>query len=265
MHSTWHKIHASLSHSSKTHSFQKTFNDLRRLYSPVAPFTDPVALLDMLRDQSVSPDQKNRVLRALLKAAQGTAPCADVALTLVLLALWPGLDAIRRRSLRCGISTAEEAASGLLARATEAISILDMDRVTRVAATVLQNVERDMIRAHRRETRLLQVAADIEPDEIPSAGGSPDEILVQARLTKDLQVMIGADATLVIRVAVEGFSQVEVALEMGLTETAANKRYQRGIRRLRKALKKNSDPLSGSGPPGGFSLLQGDQRTHQPN
>jgi RNA polymerase sigma-70 factor (ECF subfamily) len=48
--------------------------------------------------------------------------------------------------------------------------------------------------------------------------------------------VIGADAGLVLRVAVEGFSQAEVAVELGLSEAAARKRYQRATRRLRAAL-----------------------------
>ena len=39
-----------------------------------------------------------------------------------------------------------------------------------------------------------------------------------------------------IRVAIEGFSQAEVAVELGLTEAAARKRYQRAMRRLHAAL-----------------------------
>ncbi|WP_297970158.1 sigma factor-like helix-turn-helix DNA-binding protein [uncultured Amaricoccus sp.] len=46
----------------------------------------------------------------------------------------------------------------------------------------------------------------------------------------------GDDALLVIRVAIEGFSQAEVAVELGLTEAAARKRYQRAMRRLHDAL-----------------------------
>ncbi len=36
--------------------------------------------------------------------------------------------------------------------------------------------------------------------------------------------------------SIEGFSQAEVAVELGLTEAAARKRYQRAMRRLNDAL-----------------------------
>ena len=43
-----------------------------------------------------------------------------------------------------------------------------------------------------------------------------------------------------IRVAIEGFSQAEVAVELGLTEATARKRYQRAMRKLRDALQEIS-------------------------
>jgi RNA polymerase sigma-70 factor (ECF subfamily) len=52
----------------------------------------------------------------------------------------------------------------------------------------------------------------------------------------DLVRIIGTDADLVIRVAIDGFSQAEVASEMGLSEAATRKRYQRATRRLRDVL-----------------------------
>ncbi len=95
----------------------------------------PAALLDTLHVGGHAPDEKNRLLVALVGVAQSGGETADCALTLMLLALWPGLD-----------------------------------------------------------------------------------------------------ADLVIRVAIDGFSQAEVATELGLSEAATRKRYQRATRRLRDAL-----------------------------
>ena len=51
-----------------------------------------------------------------------------------------------------------------------------------------------------------------------------------------MRQFIGRDADLVSCVAVEGFSQAEVAGELGLAEAAARKRYQRATRKLRDRL-----------------------------
>ena len=153
-----------------------------------------------------------------------------------MLALWPGLDAIRRRSLWRRLGTADEVASDVLARTTEAVSGLDLGRVNWIAATVLRNVERDMIRVRQRDQTREHLASGADPDEVADSGDSGIGPAGYARLNGAVRKLLGDDALLVIRVAIEGFSQAEVAVELGLTEAAARKRYQRAMRRLHDAL-----------------------------
>jgi DNA-directed RNA polymerase specialized sigma24 family protein len=176
------------------------------------------------------------ILSALVGAAQGDGPASDCALTLLLLALWPGLDAIRRRSLWRRLGSADEVASDVLARTTEAVRGLDLGRVNWIAATVLRNVERDMIRVRQRDQAREHLASGADPDEVAESGDSGIGETGYARLNGAVRKLLGDDALLVIRVAIEGFSQAEVAVELGLTEAAARKRYQRAMRRLHDAL-----------------------------
>ncbi|PWG16081.1 RNA polymerase sigma factor [Salibaculum griseiflavum] len=231
----WHEIRDHLMLSSSTLNFQKNFEALRHNREPLAQFADPAALLDTLHVGDRAPDEKNRLLAALVGAAQSGGAVSDCALTLMLLALWPGLDAVRRRSIWRRVGTGDEVASEILARASEVLRSQDLQRVNWIAATTLRNIERDLIRTRQREDRHQSLRSDGDPDEIltdgeASASASP------ALLRDDLVRIIGADADLVIRVAVDGFSQAEVAIEMGLSEAAARKRYQRATRRLRDAL-----------------------------
>ncbi len=48
--------------------------------------------------------------------------------------------------------------------------------------------------------------------------------------------LIGSDGAIVFRVAVDGYSQADVAAEFGLSPAAARKRYQRATGRLRDIL-----------------------------
>ena len=232
----WHEIRDHLMHSSSTLSFQRNFDAIRRTGSPVAQFRDPAAVLDALHRSPGGPGPKNLVLAALVRAARSGGPGADCALTLILLALWPGLDAIRRRSIWRKLGARDEVASDILARTTEAIRGLDLRRVNWIAATVLRNVERDMVRARQREADRQSVISDTDPDNVAGDDDAQDPVLRHVRLHGDVRRLIGADATLVIRVAVEGFSQAEVAFELGLSEAAARKRYQRAARKLRDAI-----------------------------
>jgi len=231
----WHEIRDHLMRTSFTLSFHGSFDSIRRSQKHIRPFREPSAILDTLHRQSGHSEQKNLILVALVRAAQGTGPAADCALSLMLLALWPGLDAIRRRSTWRRIGAPGEIASDILARTTEAIRGLDLQRVSRVAATVLRNVERDMIRVRQREADFQNLASDVDPDDVTGDHDGQDPALSYVRLQDDLQRLIGADATLVIRVAIGGFSQAEVAIELGLSEAAARKRYQRARQKLREA------------------------------
>lgn len=232
----WHEIRDHLMHSSSTLHFQRSFDAIRHAQASLAAFRDPAALLDGLHRSSGNPDDKNLILSALVEAAQGNGSASDCALTMLLLALWPGLDAIRRRSIWRRIGSADEIASDLLARTTEAVRSLDLGRVNWIAATVLRNVERDMIRARQCDAARESLSSDIEPDDVPADQAGRQPAAEDAHLQDDLRKLIGADALLVIRVAIEGFSQTEVAVELGLSEAAARKRYQRALRKLKGAL-----------------------------
>ena len=232
----WHEIRDHLMHSSTNLHFQRSFDAVRHANAALAPFRDPAALLDGLHRSPGDQGQKNLILAALVRAAQGDGAASDCALTLLLLALWPGLDAIRRRSIWRGIGTADEVASDVLARTTEAVRGLDLGRVNWIAATVLRNVERDMIRVRQRDQAREYLASGADADEVADSGDSGIGADGYARLNGAVRKLLGDDALLVIRVAIEGFSQAEVAAELGLTEAAARKRYQRALRRLHDAL-----------------------------
>ncbi|WP_028030731.1 RNA polymerase sigma factor [Gemmobacter nectariphilus] len=232
----WHEIRDHLMHSSSNLHFQRSFDAVRREQAALAAFRDPAALLDRLHRSPGDKGQKNLILSTLVRAAQGDGPVSDCALTLLLLALWPGLDAIRRRSLWRRLGTADEIASDVLARTTEAVRGLDLGRVNWIAATVLRNVERDMIRMRQRDQTREYLASGADPDEVADSGESGIGAAGYARLNGAMRKLLGDDALLVIRVSIEGFSQAEVAVELGLTEAAARKRYQRAMRRLHGAL-----------------------------
>lgn len=231
----WHEIRDHLARSSATLGFQRSFDAIRGAEHHIALFPDPIAVLDTLHGRAGSPDQKNLILAALVRAAQSNGSASDCATTVMLLALWPGLDAVRHRSIWRKIGAPDEIASDILARTTEAIRGLDLQRVTRVAATVLRNVERDMIRARQREAYFQNLVNDIEPEDVTGEPVGQDPVLSHAQLQNDIQRLVGADAALVTRVAIEGFAQAEVAIELGLSGAAARKRYQRATQKLREA------------------------------
>ena len=186
----WHAIHDNLLHSSRTLTFQRHFDLIRHTGAGLAALGDPAALLDALHRQTASADSKNDCLKSLVRAAQGDWAEADTALTLLLLALWPGLDAIRRRSLRRRIGAPADITSEILARATEALRRLDLGRVNWIAATVLKNIERDMIRDTRSDAHRQRVTSTTVPEDV--ADERPEPTLFHQCAAQRLMQALGA-------------------------------------------------------------------------
>jgi DNA-directed RNA polymerase specialized sigma24 family protein len=243
MRALWQALHTSLMQSTETLSFQNHFESVRQSDDALRPFPDPSALLGHQHAVGGDHEEKNRLLAALVVAAQGTGSGHNTATTLLWLALWPGLDALYRRLLRHFVSSPEELVSEISDRLTTGIQRLDLDRVCRIAATLIRNIERDIRRSLSAAWAEGAQRSDMPDDDLLNSGthrtcilGLPDGIdtdAATALLTKQLHAWIGDDAVLVVAVAVHGERQHEAATELGIAPETARKRYQRATRRLR--------------------------------
>lgn len=233
MRALWERLHANMIRLSETLSFKQQFEQVRRSGDVLRPFRDPGALLDHLHGDNGTAEEKNAILAALVTAAQNGDPAREAAGTLLWLALWPGLDALYRRLLRHFRAEPEELVAEIAARLTCGIKRLDFARVSRIAATLLRNIERDIRRdlvVRRREAALR---ADMPDEDVfgyePADHGE--------NLAVFLSALPGRDAELLIAVFLHGESQLAAARRFGVSHDAARKRLQRAIRRLRDVLK----------------------------
>jgi RNA polymerase sigma-70 factor (ECF subfamily) len=240
MPSSWHEFYQNLVQSSSNLNFQRGFSSIRSCHQALSRFADPAALLDHLHSGSAPSDQTNRMLSELVEAAKANDRAGDCALTLMLLALWPGLDGVFRRSRGRRLGHVDEIASEILARATQSIRELDLSRVNWVAATILQNVERDVRRAHQRETSRQSKQVGFDTDLHGGIANFIDSDLLPERLLAELTSLIGVDADLVVRVVIDGYTQAEAGQQLGLSEPAARKRFQRALKRLREHAEEKS-------------------------
>lgn len=162
-------------------------------------------------------------------ASGSKGPTGDLAVELLILALWPGLCVVRRRLwplCRCGTLDAD-----LLSGVTIGIRRAHPDRVNRVAATILRNLERDLRRLYIRDGQVARLS--IGMDKIGHAlvqreTDRPDMILSAA------EAALGEDGALLFAVHIAGFTQKEAADQLGLSHEAARKRCQRALSRLRQ-------------------------------
>lgn len=244
---SWNSIHQSLVRSYSTLTFSRAFATMHDQHPALARFTDVGALLDHLHHGPASADEKNDILAALISVAQSRSAASDTAVTVVLLALWPGLDAMFHRLSR-RVEMVDELPSLVLDHAVDQVRRLDLHAVQRIAATILMNVERDVARMDLRERNTRRLSVELDPDLIGDNG--PDHYGTPGLIVRDVVRHAGEDGRLVVRVAIEGFSQAEVAAEICISEPAARKRYQRAVHRLRTPF---SDGMSRSVPPSGLS------------
>lgn len=236
---TWHEIREHLMQSTNSLSFQRDFDLIRRDQPRLARFCDPAALLGFLHDGKGDQEKKNLILVSLVETAQLQSRRGDHAVTLMHLALWPGLDAVHGRLRRYYRGRSDELVSEIVARISIGVRSMDLTRVNKIAATLIRNVERDIKRALARSRAETAVSVpfldDILIDSVGVTVDEPDDPdAASARVFEHLDRAVGGDAGLVFAVAVQGHSQRAAGEMLGIGHDAARKRYQRALERLRR-------------------------------
>jgi DNA-directed RNA polymerase specialized sigma24 family protein len=246
----WRSLHDDLMRSIDTISFKKKFDAARESSPLLQRFADHYALLDYLHTHVGDLDAKDRLIASLVAEAQRSGPSAEAATVLLWLALWPGLDAVYRRLLRYFGKAPDELVSEISDRFMAVLHRFDGSRVRRVAATILRNTERLIrqdLRSEWQQAGRIDPVSDEEMARLAFARqGRPetefgfppgtDSDTATAMLSTVLVSLIGADAELVIAVAVLGEPQNDAAARLAVSPCAARKRYQRAIARLRTCL-----------------------------
>jgi RNA polymerase sigma-70 factor (ECF subfamily) len=233
--SPWPALRAQLVRSTQTLAFQQQFEALARSEPTLIRFIDPPALLDALHGPDGDADARNAILAALVRQAK-TKP--EPATTLLLLALWPGLDAAYRRLARHFAGRSDHLVSEISARMVAGVRGLNLTRVHRIAATLIRNCQRDVIRSLKQRATETKIQVGLEaiefaapPKSFPASSfGWDDEV---RRLVARLRPVLGADAPLVVAIAVMGERQHDAAAALGLSHDAGRKRYQRALKRVR--------------------------------
>lgn len=192
-------------------------------------FRDPSQLIGWLHAPADDAEAKNDVLSDLLRASGSRDRKGDLAVELLMLALWPGLCVVRRRLWPlCRTGTLD---ADLLSGLTIGIRRARLNRINRVAATLLRNLERDLRRLYTRDDQAARLSVDMDKVGhalIQREVDKPDAILAAA------QAALGEDGALLVAVHIAGFTQKEVAVRLGLSHEAARKRCQRALSRLRQ-------------------------------
>jgi DNA-directed RNA polymerase specialized sigma24 family protein len=216
-------------------------------------FEDAASLLAHLTSRDGDLDEKDRIYGALVRTVQARGPRSALAYALLWGGLWPGLDRVYRRRLRYFASEPEELCQELSLAFTRLVEAMNLQRVRRVAATLIRSTDREVMDERRRLLDELARRAD-DDASVPSvalaatvpdrdAGPLPVSLADElAKLRARFLPIIGADTDLLLAVVVLDMDQREAAARVDLTYEAARKRLQRAMSRLRAHLQAAADP-----------------------
>ena len=252
MRASWFALHASLRRVLNRDDSETDFQKMAKAYSDLALHASIAALMEHLHLRNGDPLDRFRIIRVLVIAAQSEQPFRRTAQIMVIVALWPGLDAVFWRLARGFPNDRECLSSEIVARISEALLILDLAKVTAVTATLLRNVERD-IRRDLIDARILGQATMPIDDKMVEAEATVAAASVCAddRNLDDWLGGISADETnLLRRVFVLGETQEEAGRALGLSAAAARKRVRRTLQKLRLRQKNNPFVSHSSSPNG---------------
>lgn len=249
MRSQWEALHAGLARSIEGREASRLFEDLRSRRPALAPFTNPAAVERVLAHDRGSLLERDRVLRELVEEVQSKGAGRRLAHALLLLGLWPGLDAVFRRRRRCFRSEVGDLETEIIDQFTAQVERIRLQRVTCLAATLVLNTEREVVDARIRERSYAAKCEGVTPDALPapenadaplkSVFGLPtdqsdaDDI---ASLRRWLEQAVGRDVDLVVEAVFHGKSRLEIATALGISHAAARKRLERALGRAREAL-----------------------------
>jgi hypothetical protein len=234
MRAKWNSLHEQLVAHTSHLGFQKAFDRLRQSDPALKRFPDVAAVLDHQQQGHTGHDARREAISALIRAAQSVEP--EAATLVLILALWPGLDAIYARLGRYARGDSAALASQLVSGVSDGILTCDLTRVRQPAATLLRNLERDMqrdlLRRYKRQnSHEVFDEFTVEPLNDAELVG-PEAALDAASLKRNLRNILGTDADLVLAVLIEGLTQAEAATRFGIRPDATRKRYQRAIQKL---------------------------------
>lgn len=248
MRARWLALHESLVRSITTLKADQQFKAACNVEQDLERFDAADALVAYLNTKGGDLDEKDRIYAVLVRAVQARSDWSDLAIALLWLGLWPGLDAVYGHRLRDFVGRPDELVAEVSFIFTTTVARIDLSGVSRLASTLVRNIERDVREGLKRrwseQTRMVDVAdpaaAESDPNLRTKRLIDDRELPVNASdlpaVREWLTSIVQGDADLVIGAALYGFDLHELADELGIGHEAARKRFQRAIKRIRERL-----------------------------
>src|SRR5262245_16404728 len=238
MRSRWEALHAGLIRSIEDRRAAAIYERLRIRFAGLQPLVRPIDVVAAVSHE-VDMDARDKILRPLAHVA-GERSVRPLAQALLMLCLWPGLDAIFRRRFVL-FRDPGYLATEIADHFSLALQRLDLRRVACLTATLVRNTERGILDARARDMIMVPTDGVDEVASSSTAGDSPFGLpglacdATVGALRAWLQRAVGADAELVLQAVILERSRNEVAESLGISCAAARKRLERALLRARGA------------------------------
>ncbi|MCP3104213.1 sigma-70 family RNA polymerase sigma factor [Myxococcus sp. K15C18031901] len=240
----WEALGAGFRQYVESQQARHAFREAQASRPSLAGFATPMALVAFLNRRDEDAGARNSVFVTLVAMVQAQEE-SELASALLWLGLWPALDAIHRRRLRC-FESQDELVSALAAAFSVLVARVDLSRTQHVAAALVRGTERDVLREQHKalgEQRLhapLETSSDADGYEDAASWLGPFELQTHSydftleELRLWLHPRVGEDADLLVSVLVLEEDCAEAGARLGLAPAAARKRVQRALQRLRE-------------------------------
>ena len=218
MRAHWHAFHLRLTSLIHRTSSEHQYEDIRMRYPTLVPLPNIDQMFFYQQFAGGNPVQRNAVLRSLVVDAQSGAVTSELATNILVLALWPGLDAVYSRLCRDCPHERVDISDDIVGQVTLGLCRLDLEAVHRISATLIMNTERDLRRLYRTASRQRRSAVLLEDNEEALAIVGPEGATDSPwDWCQRLHPIIGRDTSLFLRIICFGETQAEAASALGLS------------------------------------------------
>jgi DNA-directed RNA polymerase specialized sigma24 family protein len=231
MRSRWEALRSGLLRSIQRREAIDAFDAIRR--REIAEFVEPTSLAGYLAHPAGDLDHKDRVLRCLVESP------SEIAISVLLLGLWPGIDAIFNRRLTLFRQQPQDLGAEIVLGLTIEARRLDLTRVNRIAATLVRNTERRLVDRRRRELAIVTEPLSSGVVDLSSVDPAAPNGSI-ATLHQWLRGIVADEADIVVAAVLLGRTSAELAASLGVSAAAVRKRLQRALLRARRALERKN-------------------------
>ena len=232
----WKNLYERFTRSATTLRSHREFGRIRARRASLAPFSDPVVLLSYVHDEDQNLDSKDVIYADLIREVQASRAPPRIAMTLIWLGLWPGLDSAYHYCTRFFRNEEQELVASFSEQLTRHVHCANLETLTRVASTLVRNTKRD-VRDQRLRLWKAQKHEAYLPTQVAIAASNDTEDAEYRLLLDKMRAIAGSDAHLLELVLVEGLTLREAADELDQPLAATTKRFQRARDRLRNILR----------------------------